>query len=228
VTADGRFADRADAGRQLGTRLADRPRPGALVLGLPRGGVLVAAEVARALGAPLDVLVVAKLRLPGRPELAMGAVSAVAGAVGAVRVEEVVADAGVPEDVLAHARDEAVAGLHRRAAVLRGDRPEPLLAGRPVVVVYDGRATGATVRAAVAAARAHAPSTLTVAVPVGAPGALVAVRQEVDELVCLRQPAAFRFVAQFYDDFRQTSDAEVRAALAAGDPPHGRPGAGRA
>ena len=157
------------------------------MLGLPRGGVPVAAGVARALGAPLDVLVVAKLRVPGCPELAMGAVAAVAGAVGAVRVEEVVAPPASPEDVLARARDEAVAGLRRRAAALRGDRPGPVLAGRPVVLVDDGLATGATVRAAVAAARSHAPSTLTVAVPVGAPGALAAVRREVDELVCLRR-----------------------------------------
>jgi predicted phosphoribosyltransferase len=128
-----------------------------------------------------------------------------------------VAAAGVPEEVLARVRDEAVAGLRDRAVALRGDRPPPVLAGRPVVLVDDGLATGATVRAAVAAARAHAPSTLTVAVPVGAPGALAAVRQAVDELVCLRQPAAFRSVDQFYDDFAETSDADVRSALAAAD-----------
>jgi putative phosphoribosyl transferase len=222
VTAGGRFADRADAGRQLGARLADRPRPGALVLGLPRGGVVVAAEVARALDAPLDLLVVAKLRLPGLPELAMGAVAAVAGAVGAVRVEEVLAGAGVPDAEFDRARDAAVAGLPRRAAALRGNRPEPVLADRPLVLVDDGLATGATVRAAVAAARAHGPAALTVAVPVGAPGPLAAVRREVDELVCLRHPDAFRFVDQFYDDFAQTSDAEVRAALRAA-PPGDRP-----
>jgi predicted phosphoribosyltransferase len=217
VPADGRFADRADAGRQLGTRLAERPRPGVLVLGLPRGGVPVAAEVARTLRAPLDLLVVAKLRVPGRPELAMGAVAAVpgGGGVAEVRVEEVLAGAGIPPAVLARARDEAVAGLRRRADAWRGGRPGPVLAGRPVVLVDDGLATGATVRAAVAAARAHRPWTVTVAVPVGAPGALAAVEEEADELVCLRRPTGFRFVDQFYDDFAETSDADVRAALAA-------------
>jgi putative phosphoribosyl transferase len=219
VREDGRFADRADAGRQLGTRLAERPRPGALVLGLPRGGVPVAAQVARALGAPLDLLVVAKLRVPGRPELAMGAVAAVPGGerVEEVRVEEVLVAAGIPGAVLARARDEAAAGLRRRAADLRGDRPGPVLTGRSVVLVDDGLATGATVRAAAAAARAQHPRTVTVAVPVGAPGALAAVEGEVDELVCLLRPARFRFVEQFYDDFAETSDADVRSALAAAD-----------
>jgi predicted phosphoribosyltransferase len=218
VTAGGRFADRADAGRQLGARLGALPRPGTLVLGLPRGGVVVAAGVAAALGAPLDLLVVAKLRAPGRPELAMGAVAAVAGAVATVRVEEVVAGAGVADDVFARSRDAAVAGLRRREADLRGGRPGPELAGRPLVLVDDGLATGATVRAAVAAARACRPAVLAVAVPVGAAEPLAALCREVDEVVCLLQPERFRSVDQVYDDFAQTSDAEVRAALAAAAP----------
>jgi len=219
VTAE-RFADRADAGRRLAERLATRPRPGALVLGLPRGGVVVAAEVARALGAPLDLLVVAKLRLPGRPELAMGAVAAVAGggsraAVATVRVEQVLAAAGVTEEVLARARDAAAVGLPGRAAAWRGDRPPPVLAGRPLVLVDDGVATGATLRAAVVAARAQGPASLAVAVPVGAPAALAALERDVDELVCLIRPDRFRSVDQVYADFAETTDAEVRAALAA-------------
>jgi predicted phosphoribosyltransferase len=215
VTAPRRFADRADAGRRLGARLADRPRPGALVLGLPRGGVVVAAGVARALGAPLDVVVVAKLRAPGRPELAMGAVAAAGDAVRTVRVEQVLAELHVPEEELRRVRDAAVAGLRGRAAALRGDRPAPVLAGRPVVLVDDGMATGATVRAAVAAARAGSPASVTVAVPVGAGEPLAALRREVDEVVCLLEPARFRSVDQVYDDFEQTTDDEVRAALAA-------------
>jgi putative phosphoribosyl transferase len=220
VTPGDRFADRADAGRRLGARLAERPRPGALVLGLPRGGVLVAAEVARALGAPLDLLVVAKLRLPGHPELAMGAVAAVAGGgsgapVATVRVEQVLAAAGVAEEVFARARDAAAAGLPGRAAAWRGDRRPPVLAGRPLVLVDDGVATGATLRAAVGAARAQGPATLAVAVPVGSVAALAALEREVDELVCLTRPEMFRSVDQVYADFSETTDAEVRAALAA-------------
>jgi predicted phosphoribosyltransferase len=218
VTDGSRFADRADAGRQLGARLAGRPRPGALVLGLPRGGVVVAAEVAAALGAELDLLAVAKLRLPGTPELAMGAVAAVGGTVHAVRVEQVLARAGVTEEEFARARAAAAAGLRRRAAELRGDRPVPAPGGRPVVLVDDGLATGATVRAAVAALRARAPASLTVAVPVGAAAPLAALREVVDELVCLREPDDFRSVDQVYADFSETADAEVRAALAAAPP----------
>jgi predicted phosphoribosyltransferase len=188
------------------------------VLGLPRGGVVVAAGVAAALDAPLDLLVVAKLRVPGNPELAMGAVAAVAGTVRSVRVPRVLEAARVPEEVLARARDAAVATLRQREAALRGDRPACALAGRPVVLVDDGLATGATLRAAVAAARAVHPASLTVAVPVGAPGPLAELRAEVDEVVSLLQPEGFRSVGQAYGDFAETSDAEVRVALAAAPP----------
>jgi predicted phosphoribosyltransferase len=213
------FADRADAGRQLGARLAERPRPGAVVLGLPRGGVVVGAGVAAALGAPLDLLAVRKIGFPGRPELAMGAVAAVAGAVETVRVEDVLATSPVPGAVFDRAREAEVAELRRREAAYRGDRPALELRGRPVVLVDDGLATGATMRAAVAAARGCAPAALTVAVPVGAPRPLAALRAEVEEVVALLEPASFRSVDQAYDDFSATADAEVRAALGDGPPP---------
>lgn len=212
------FADRADAGRQLGARLAERPRPGAVVLGLPRGGVVVAAGVAAALGAPLDLLAVRKIGFPGRAELAMGAVASVAGVVETVRVEEVLAASPVPEEVFDRAREAEVAELRRRESAYRGERPPQELRGRAVVLVDDGLATGATMRAAVAAARGCAPAALTVAVPVGAPGPLAELRAEVDEVVCLQQPEGFRSVGQAYGDFAETSDAEVRAALAAAPP----------
>jgi putative phosphoribosyl transferase len=214
-----RFADRADAGRQLGARLAERPRPGAVVLGLPRGGVVVAAGVAAALGAPLDLLAVRKIGCPGRAELAMGAVAAVAGVVETVRVEEVLAASPVREEVFGRVREVEVAELRRREAAYRGDRPPLELRGRPVVLVDDGMATGATMRAAVAAARGRAPAALTVAVPVGASRPLARLRAEVEEVVALLEPADFRSVDQAYDDFSPTADAEVRAAMRGGPPP---------
>ncbi|HEY0506992.1 MAG TPA: phosphoribosyltransferase family protein [Blastococcus sp.] len=209
------FADRRAAGRALGERLRATTAAGAalLVLGLPRGGVVVAAEVASTLGAQLDVLVVRKLGLPEQPELAMGAIAAVGDAVETVRVASVIASAGVDEQAFGQVREREVAELRRREAAYRVGRPASALTGRDVVLVDDGLATGATLRAAVAAARRQSPRRLTVAVPIGSARACAALAPVVDELVCLRSPAFFRSVGQGYADFGQTSDDEVRAAL---------------
>jgi putative phosphoribosyl transferase len=209
-----RFADRRAAGRALGERLRRDEPHDPVVLGLPRGGVILAAEVADALGAQLDVLVVRKLGLPWQPELAMGAIAAVGGTVETVRVEAVLAAARVEPDVFDEVRTRELAELRRRESAYRGDRPPVGLGGRDVVVVDDGLATGATMRAAVVAVRRQAPDRITVAVPIGSPAACAALAPEVDELVCLDAPFSFRAVGQGYADFSATSDEEVRAALA--------------
>jgi predicted phosphoribosyltransferase len=216
---DGRpFADRRDAGRQLAARLTDPGRagavplgPDALVLGLPRGGVLVAAEVAAALGAELDVVAVRKLGLPGRPELAMGALAAVGDTVESVRSEAVLASVTVDAAAADEVRRAELAELRRRQQAYRGDRPPPDLAGRTVVLVDDGLATGSTARAALTAVRGAGPAAVVVAVPVGAPD--VCAGLDADQVVCLLTPSPFGAVGRYYDDFGETTDAEVRAAL---------------
>jgi putative phosphoribosyl transferase len=212
-----RFADRRAAGRALGERLAGRA-PGAgsgvvIVLGLPRGGVVVAAEVATALGAPLDVLVVRKLGLPGQPELAMGAIAAVGDAVETVRVDSVLAQVDIDATAFETVRQRELLELRRREAAYRDGRPPLPLADRSVVLVDDGLATGATMRAAVAAVRRQGPLTVTVAVPVGSPRACAALAADVDDVLCLVAPRSFRAVGQAYGDFGQTTDEEVRTVL---------------
>ena len=208
-----RFADRRAAGRALGERLAGSVSGDAVVLGLPRGGVLVAAEVASVLDAPLDVLVVRKLGLPWQPELAMGAIAGVGDAVETVRVEAVLAAVDVPPAAFEEVRQRELTELQRREAAYRGGRPPVPLAGRPVIVVDDGLATGATMRAAVLALRRQAPLGITVAVPVGSPRACDALAADVDDMLCLLAPQSFRAVGQAYTDFAETTDEEVRAAL---------------
>jgi predicted phosphoribosyltransferase len=208
-----RFADRRAAGRALGERLAGSVSGDAVVLGLPRGGVLVAAEVASVLDAPLDVLVVRKLGLPWQPELAMGAIAGVGDAVETVRVESVLAAVDVPPAGFEEVRQRELTELQRREAAYRGGRPPVPLAGRPVIVVDDGLATGATMRAAVLALRRQAPLGITVAVPVGSPRACDALAADVDDMLCLLAPQSFRAVGQAYTDFAETTDEEVRAAL---------------
>jgi putative phosphoribosyl transferase len=205
------FKDRRDAGRALAKALeAWRGRPGVLVLALPRGGVPVAWEVARALGAPLDVLVVRKLGFPGQEEYAMGAI-----APGGVRVMGE-ADAGWPvsarelEAVVAREQAELV----RREQRYRGGRPPLDLAGRVLILVDDGLATGATMRAAVQAARAGDPKQVIVAVPVASTEAVQSLSALADEVVCLFTPKHFRAVGLWYQDFTQTSDEEVDRLLA--------------
>jgi len=213
ATESRRFADRRAAGRALGERLAPG-EPGAVVLGLPRGGVIVAAEVAAALDAPLDVLVVRKLGLPWQPELAMGAIAGVGDAVETVTTDVVLAKAHVDGETFEAVRREELAELRRRETAYRGERPSVAVRGRPVVLVDDGLATGATMRAAVAAARRQDPARITVAVPVGSPATVAELAPDVDEVVCLSSPSSFRAVGQGYADFAPTSDDEVRAALA--------------
>lgn len=207
------FPDRRAAGRALASRLAGHADPRLVVLGLPRGGVVVAAEVARALHATLDIVVVRKIGVPWQPELAMGALAAVGGEVETVRNAEVMHQLQIDEDTFARAREREVAELRRREAAYRRGRPAAPLTGRPVVVVDDGLATGATMRAAVAAIGRQEPGRLTLAVPVGSPGACDRFTAEVDEVVCLRAPSSFSAVGAGYRDFRATTDEEVLEAL---------------
>lgn len=205
------FADRADAGRRLGDRLAavlgGQDTTAAVVLGLPRGGVVVAAEVARRLGAPLDAFVVRKLGLPGQPELAMGAI-ATGGVV--VRNEALIAARRLsPDDVAAVVAAERVE-LDRRERAYRGDRPPLDATGRLAIVVDDGLATGATARAALRAVRDRHPARLVLAVPVAPRDAAVG---DADQLVTLARPWPFGAVGRYYRDFSPTSDDEVRALL---------------
>jgi putative phosphoribosyl transferase len=212
-----RFVDRRDAGRALAEALASHGTGNGLetvVLGLPRGGVVVAGEVAAALHAVLDVVVVRKLGLPWQPELAMGAIAAVGDAVETVRTEAVLAAARVSEATFEEVRAEELAELRRREAAYRGGRPAVAVGGKCVVVVDDGLATGSTMRAAVLALGRRGPARIVVAVPVGSPSACAAFADDVDDLVCLAAPAGFRSVGQAYADFAPTSDDEVRAALA--------------
>jgi predicted phosphoribosyltransferase len=211
------FRDRADAGRALAREVARRhgARPDAIVLALPRGGVPVAAEVARALGAPLDVFVVRKLGLPGHPELAMGAV-----ATGGVRVLHPIAGRVPPEALEAVTTAERREVL-RRDRLFRGGRPPPDVVRRTVFLVDDGLATGSTMEAAVEALRRAGCGPIVVAVPVGSREACERIGRVVEDLVCVVQPEPFWAVGQAYDEFRQVEDDEVRRALEAFHAPAG-------
>jgi putative phosphoribosyl transferase len=202
----GAFRDRADAGRQLAARLGHLRGRDVVVLGLPRGGVPVAAEVARVLGAPLDVVVVRKLGLPQQPELAMGAVGE-GGVV--VRVDQVVRAGGVLPAVFAGVEHRERAELERRLGHLRAVRPAVPLAGRTVVVVDDGIATGSTARAACAVVRAQGAAWVVLAAPVVACDSAEALAAEVDELAYVLSPQRFGAVGRHYADFGQTGDDEV-------------------
>jgi predicted phosphoribosyltransferase len=211
------FRDRAEAGRILARELsAYVGRPDVVVLGLPRGGVPVAAEVASALGARLDVFVVRKLGVPGHAELAMGAI-----APGGTRVlnRSVVDALAISEDVIDAVVVREETELDRRTKRYRGDRPPIELTGSVAIVVDDGLATGATMRVAVTALRAQEPARVVVAVPVGAAETCRELRDQADELVCARTPANFHAVGQWYEDFSPTSDDEVRTLLRLGQGP---------
>ncbi|AKF04061.1 erythromycin esterase family protein [Sandaracinus amylolyticus] len=219
-----RFVDRRDAGRRLAA-LIDRSVSGErVVLALPRGGVPVGFDVARALGAPLDVLVVRKLGVPGHEELAMGAIAS-----GGVRVlnDDVLLLAGVRDEDLAEVTERERHELERREREYRGDRPPVSVTGRHAIVVDDGLATGATMRAAVTALRMRGPASITVAVPVGSQEALRAMREIADDVVCVMAPYWFRAVGEWYDDFGATEDDEVRTLLAQAAPPRQKPQAAR-
>ena len=206
------FANREEAGRQLAEKVDKYAgRDDVIVLGLPRGGVPVAYEVAKRLRAPLDVFIVRKLGVPGFEELAAGAIAS-----GGVRV--------LNEDVMrsipyAHEAIEAVTAketteLERREQIYREGRPPPGLGGRIVILVDDGLATGATMRAAVKALRQRGAAKIVVAVPVGPPDTCRELEEEADETICLSTPPFFQAVGQYYEDFSQTSDEHVRELLA--------------
>lgn len=202
------FRDRSDAGRRLAARLAHHAGdPSLLVLGLPRGGVPVAAEVANALGAPLDVYVVRKLGVPDQRELAMGAIGS-----GGVRVmnDRVVRASGVAPEAIEEVIREEERELERREAILRGERPSPEVEGRTIVLVDDGIATGSTMRAAIAALQARGARKVVVAVPIAASETCAELAKEVDEVVCAATPDPVRAISLWYDDFEQMTDAEVR------------------
>lgn len=205
-----KFASRVDAGRWLGERLALEAGPGTTVLALPRGGVQVGAEVARLLGASLDVLVVRKLGLPRHEELAMGAVGP-----GGVRVldDAVVTGLRIRPEVVEEVTRRERLELARREALYRGARPEAALAGRTLVVVDDGVATGATMLAAVEALRVREPSRIVVAVPIAGAEAYEKLTAAADEVVCAFVPWPFHSVSFWYDDFAQVSDADVARLL---------------
>ncbi len=202
-----RFADRYDAGRRLAQRLGEfAGRGDVLVFGLPRGGVPVAAVVAGALGAPLDVMVVRKLGLPAQPELAMGAIASG----GAYVVNpQVVEQTGVTDAQMQAAIERERVELERRERAYRGERPFPDVSGRTVIVVDDGFATGATMRAAVQALRQYGPQEIVVAVPVAPPHVQDSTLREADRFIALLQPTPFYAVGQWYRNFDQTTDEEV-------------------
>lgn len=207
----GPFKDRRAAGRALGEALkAYAGRRDLLVLGLPRGGVPVAAEVARALGAPLDVCVVRKLGAPGQEELAMGALGP-----GGIRVlnEEVISALGLTEGALDRAAAREGAELARRERRYREGRPPLEVRDRTVILVDDGIATGSTMLAAVRALRRMGPAALVVAVPVGPPSVLAELEAEAEEVVCLLREEALFAIGAWYEDFSQTRDEEVLACL---------------
>lgn len=211
------FADRLAAGRTLGRELAAAYAgwPQAIVLGLPRGGVPVAFEVAKALQLPLDICLVRKLGAPGREELAMGAIAS-----GNVRIlnPDILAWLEIPDVILEKIVLREQRELQRRERAYRGDRPQPNLQERTVILVDDGIATGATVRAAIAAVRQRGAKRIIVAVPVAARSVCAQLRLEVEALVCLLALENLSAVGYWYEDFTQTSDAEVCRLLAAARP----------
>ena len=201
------FHDRIEAGRLLaGELMPYANQPGVIVLGLPRGGVPAAFEVASALGAPLDVFIVRKLGTPGQRELAMGAIAS-----GGIRVlnEEVVRGLGIAPEVIDAVSADEERELQRRELAYRGSTSGPEARGKTVLLIDDGIATGSTIRAAIRALRAQHPARLIVAVPVAAASTCRELRPDVDDLVALMTPEIFHGVGEWYEDFRQTTDAEV-------------------
>jgi predicted phosphoribosyltransferase len=204
------YRDRRDGGETLADSLEDlRGRPDLLVLALPRGGVPVAEPVARRLGAPLDVFVVRKIGFPAHQELAMGAVASG----GIVLVNPVLVEQ-VPEEQFHWALERAMKELNERERLYRGGRPPPKVAGRTVVLVDDGLATGASMRAAVEALRRQGPREIIVAVPIASPETCEELAREVDRVVCAATPQPFHAVGLWYADFSPTTDDEVRRILA--------------
>lgn len=205
------FKDRRDAGRKLAQKLsAYAGQPHILILALPRGGVPVAYEVALALNVPLDIFIVRKLGLPGRDELAIGAVAS-----GGVRVlnSDIVRMLSIPEEVINFVVKRELQELQRREKLYKRDRPFVEVQDRTVILVDDGLATGASMRAAIAGLRAQHPARIVVAVPAAAPDVCDAFQSEVDEIVCAITPEPFYGVGRWYEDFSQVTDEEVRVLI---------------
>ena len=208
------FRDRREAGRALARSLEEYAgRPDVVILALPRGGVPVGYEIARALHAPLDLFIVRKLGVPGHEELAMGAIAS-----GGIRVlhEGVIRELGLSEPTVEYVSRAEEDELLRRERVYRGERPLPTLEGRIVVLVDDGLATGSTMRAAIAAVRQQRPAKIVVAVPVAPPETCEELRRDADDVHCTITPTVFFGVGQWYEQFDQTSDEEVLELLRRG------------
>jgi putative phosphoribosyl transferase len=205
------FKDRTAAGQALASHLADYANQSdVLVLALPRGGVPVAFEVAKALNAPLDVLIVRKLGVPDNTELAMGAIAS-----GGVRIinQQIVTEVGIPDEVIARVAAQEQRELERREAMYRGDEPFPELQGRTIILVDDGLATGATMWAAVLAVRQKQPKEIVIAIPVAASETCQQLESKVEKIVCAATPSPFYSVGMWYEDFPQTTDDQVRELL---------------
>jgi len=210
-----RFRNRTEAGRLLASNLARYAnRPNVLILALPRGGAPVAFEIAQALKLPLDVFLVRKLGVPGQEELAMGAVAS-----GNVRIlqPEVIEGLGIPRLAVEAVTAEETRELARRERAFRGDRPRPQVCGRNIILVDDGLATGSTMRAAVTALKLQRPERIIVAVPVADSETCDEIKNEVDEIICLRTPTSFYAVGLCYETFPQLTDEEVREFLRKAD-----------
>jgi predicted phosphoribosyltransferase len=211
------FRDRRDAGRKLAQKLIDyRGRKDVIVLALPRGGVPVAYEVALALNAPMDIFIVRKLGLPGHEEVAIGAIAS-----SGVRVlnKDIVRYFNIPEALIDAVARRELQELERRARAYRGNRPPPEVEDRTVILIDDGLATGASMRAAVAGLRAHSPTQIVIAVPTAAPETCEALKPEVDKIICATTPDPFYGVSRWYENFSQTTDEEVKRLLEASTHP---------
>jgi putative phosphoribosyl transferase len=205
------FEDRRSAGRALVPELQRCGLKDPIILGLPRGGVPLAYEIAVALHAPLDTIVVRKLGVPSQPELAFGAIAS--GGIRVINDDVIESLFSLDDDTIDNIANREMKELRRREDAYRLDRPYPELAGKDVVLVDDGLATGATMRAAAEAVKTRSPSSVVVAVPVASASAVAKVAAIVDRVICLESPQSFYAVGQFYSDFRQTSDDEVRELL---------------
>ena len=205
------FEDRRSAGRALVPELERCELENPIILGLPRGGIPLAFEIAIALQAPLDTIVVRKLGVPSQPELAFGAIAS--GGIRVINDDVVESLFSLDDDTIERVAEREMTELRRREQAYRLDRPYPELGGKDVVLVDDGLATGATMRAAAEAVTSRSPSSVVVAVPVGSASAVDKVAAIVDRVICLESPASFYAVGQFYIDFRQTTDDEVRELL---------------
>lgn len=211
------FRDRKDAGERLAAQLLHLKDKTPVVLALPRGGVAVAAEVARRLDAPLDIMLVRKIGVPWQPELALGAV-ADGGAPETYIDERMVKALAIPDDYVREETARQLAELERRRQVYCADRPPVEVKGRTAIVVDDGIATGATMRVALRAVRRREPASLVLAAPVAAAETLAALKGEADETVCLAAPEGLGAIGFYYEDFHQMSDAEVTQLLAQAEP----------